>query len=151
MKVWEGETAPPPCRCTLYECPLEGKCETSGVIYQCKVKETVSQREKSYIGLTEKTMKDRITKWRTAFRHQGYHSNSLSSHVWYLKRKHIDFVLTWHIVSKAKPYSPATKSCELCIREIYYILFDKEKASLNKRKEFFNSCAHRHKFLLSNQ
>ena len=136
---------------SLYECPLGGACETSGIIYQCKVEETHSGNSKSYIGLSERTFKDRYTKWRSAFRNEGYHKNSLSKHVWFLKRNHIDFVLSWQIVSKARSYSPATKICELCTREVYFIMFHKEKASLNKRNEFFNFCPHRGKFLICNQ
>ena len=150
-KVLKVNSEPPPCTCTLYECPLEGKCEISGVIYQCSVKETDSGNTQSYIGLTERSFKDRLTKWRRAFRVEGYHNNTLSKHVWHLKRHHIDHTLTWSIVSKAQPYSPAKKSCDLCLREIYYIMFDKTKASLNQRNEFFNHCLHRAKYLLSKQ
>ena len=151
QKVLKGESQTPPCNCTLYECPLEGKCQTSGIIYQCEVKETVSWNSISFIGLTERTFKDRVTKWRRAFRVEGYHSNSLSKHVWYLKRNHIDYTLKWYIVAKAQPYSPSTKYCELCVREVYYIMFDKRRASLNQRNEFFNPCPHRPKYLLENQ
>ena len=150
-KILKKVESTPPCKCTQFICPLEGKCETKGVIYQCKVTETNSQSCKSYIGLTEHTFKNRYTKWRSAFKNEGYHKNTLSNHVWYLKRNHIDFVLSWQIVAKAEPYSPAKKCCDLCIREIFFIMYDKEKASLNKRNEFFNPCPHRAKFLLSNQ
>ena len=125
-KILGAQTVTPPCNCTQYECPLEGQCLTQEVIYQCKVKETISQNEECYIGLTGNTFKNRYTKWRTAFNHEGYHKNTLSSHVWSLKRRNIDFVLSWQIVAKGKRYSPATKSCELCVKEICYILYKKE-------------------------
>ena len=138
-KVMGAPTAPPPCNCTIYDCPLQGECQTQEIIYQCNVKETQTQNEKNYIGLTERTFKDRYTKWRTAFNKEGYHKNSLSSHVWYLKRNNIDFVLSWQIVAKGKQYSPSTKSCNLCLKEIYYILFEKKRSSLNKRNQFLMS------------
>ena len=120
-------------------------------MYQCKVTESVSGNTESYIGLTEKSFKNRYTKWRTAFKHQGYHKNTLSTHVWSLKNRNINFELEWRIISRAKPYSPSSKCCSLCIREVYYIMFDKEKATLNKRHEIFNPCPHRSKYLLANQ
>ena len=147
----EPETAHPPCKCTLNPCPVEGKCETSGVVYQCVVKETVSGKSESYVGLTSKSFKDRFTKHKASIRNENYLPTSLSKHIWNLKRRHVNFELSWRIISKAKPYSPSSKCCELCLRELYYILYDKKKASLNKRNEFFGYCLHKDKFLLANQ
>ena len=92
-----------------------------------------------------------MTKWRTAFRHQGYHSNSLSSHIWDLKRRNVNFELKWRIVAKSKPYSPSSKVCELCTSEINYIMFKRNMATLNSRSEFFGFCLHKGKYLLRNQ
>ena len=150
-RIIGGEKDPPPCVCTLYQCPVEGNCEKRGIVYQCKVTETVSGKSESYIGLSANSFKDRYTKHRTSFRYQYYHKNSLSTHIWSLKKKNINFELSWRIISEAHPYSPSTKSCELCLREIYYILYDRVKASLNKRNEFFGYCLHKDKHLLANQ
>ena len=57
-----------PCKCTKFECPVNGECEKSGVIYQCTVKETASGKSENYIGLTERSFKDRLTKHRKSFR-----------------------------------------------------------------------------------
>ena len=150
-KILHGQKQPPRCTCTLYECPVNGMCEKSGVIYQCQVKETISGKKESYIGMTERSFKDRITKWRSAFRNQGYHTNSLSTHVWSLKNRNINFELQWRIIAEAHPYDPASKKCSLCTREVYYIMYEREKSTLNKRQEFFNQCPHRQKYLLQNQ
>ena len=125
-----------------------------GLIYQCEVTENKANLEgttETYIGLTENSFKDRLTKHRSSFRNQGYHRNSLSNHIWDLKRKQVNYDLSWRIVAKAKPYSPTSKTCELCIKEIYYILHKRNMSSLNKRKEFFGHCLHKAKYLLKNQ
>ena len=147
----EEGNGPPPCTCTLYDCEVEGKCEQTGVIYQCKVTETTRGTSETYIGLTANSFKDRLTKHRRSFRVEGYHRNSLSTHIWDLKRRQINFEISWRIVAKARPYSPSAKYCKLCIKEIYYILFERENSSLNKRQEFFGYCLHKSKFLLENQ
>ena len=149
----EAETVPP-CKCTLYDCEVEGQCEQRGVIYQCEVSENVENQggtAETYVGLTENSFKDRLTKHRTSFRNQGYHKNSLSNHIWDLKRRNINFELRWRIIAKAKPYSPCSKICSLCIKEIYYIMYEKNMASLNHRSEFFGFCLHKSKYLLKNQ
>ena len=48
------------CNCGPEDCPVEGKCQTAGVIYKATV--TTSQNLVfKYIGLTEKKFKER---WR---------------------------------------------------------------------------------------
>ena len=146
-----GEKEPPPCKCSLFPCPVEGQCETSGVIYQCIVKETDSGKSESYVGLTANTFKDRFYKHRSSINNENYHKNTFSKHIWSLKRRHVNFELSWRLISKARPYSPSSKCCDLCIREIYYIMYDRKKATLNKRNEFFGYCLHKDKYLLANQ
>ena len=83
----ESETVPP-CKCTLYDCEVEGQCEQRGVIYQCEVSENVENQggtAETYVGLTENSFKDRLTKHRTSFRIQGYHKNSLRQHIGFSK------------------------------------------------------------------
>ena len=150
-KILEGEEVTPPCNCTLYECVVDGKCQEKGVIYQVEVKQTESGQSETYIGLTENTFKDRLTKHRTSINNPNYHKNSFSTHIWDLKRKRIKFELSWRIIAKAKPYSPSTKVCELCIKEICYIIYERNMSSLNKRNEFFGFCLHKSKYLLKNQ
>ena len=150
-KILQAEENTPPCNCRDEECPMNGNCQESKLIYKCEVKNITSGTSKSYIGLTGNTFKDRYYKHKTSFRVQGYHKNTLSSHVWDLKRRRINFELSWRIMSKARTYSPTTKICDLCIREIYFIMFQKQHSSLNSRTEFFNQCLHKDRFLLKNQ
>ena len=149
--MMRSEEITPPCNCTRYDCEVEGRCLEKGLIYQCKVKQTETGTVESYIGLTETTFMERLTTHRSSINNEGYHRNSFSSHVWDLKRRRVNFELKWRIIAKGKPYSPSTKLCDLCIKEIYYIMFEKNMATLNKGNEFFGSFPHRFKYLLQNQ
>ena len=66
-----------------------------------------------------------------------------------MKEKNIPYNISWEIVSKSKSYTPASQSCNLCIREIFFILFKSEMATLNSRCELMGSCRHRDKFKLN--
>ena len=63
----------------------------------------------------------------------------------------IPFEIDWSILAYAKPFNPVTGVCRLCLLEAYYLMFDPENCSLNEREEFWGSCPHRGKFLLSKQ
>ena len=67
----------------------------------------------------------------------------LSMYVWDLKRQNIGYDITWKVLSRAKAYSPASKICNLCNMEKFYIMFHPQGATLNKRNEAFNFCMHR--------
>ena len=58
------------------------------------------------------------------------------------------YLLTWKIIAKTKPFTPynhTRRSCQLCLKEKYYIMFRPEGASLNSRNEIFATCRHRKK------
>ena len=153
-KILRGAEIAPQRSCTLYDCVVEGQCEEKRLTYQCEVRENLEDQGgtlETHFGLTENSFKDRLTKHRRSFRVQGYHKNTISTHKWNLNRRNVNFELSWRIVAKAKPYSPSSKLCNLCIREIYYIMFPKKMASLNNRSEFFGYCLHKSKYLLKNQ
>ena len=121
------------------------------IIYQHTATEEVSNESENYVGLTSKTFKDRYYKHKKSFRDRHYHKNSLSKHIWNLKDQNKEFKIAWKIIDKANPYSPATKICNLCLRECFYILYHRNLSSLNKRDEFFGFCLHKSKFLIENQ
>ena len=73
---------------------------------------------------------------------------TLSDHVWKLKKKNINFNITWQVVKRVKPFAPSNKVCGICLQEKLSIL--RSAPSLNKRSEIFGHCIHRKKFLLSN-
>ena len=80
-KILRGVEPTPPCNCTVYDCVVDGKCQEKGVIYQCKIKETQGENVESYVGLTERTFKDRLTKHRTSINRESYHRNPFSKHI----------------------------------------------------------------------
>jgi hypothetical protein len=77
-------------------------------------------------------------------------STELSKYVWQLKRRGIEFHIKWQTLKRAKPYSPASNRCNLCLWEKYFIICKPELATLNKRNELVSSCRHAKKFLLAN-
>ena len=72
----------------------------------------------------------------------------LSQHVWDLKDANIPFNTKWSILAKASSFNPITGKCRLCLKEVYYILFKPETASLNSRIEAFGYCQHKKQWAL---
>ena len=140
------------CNCRQEaQCPLNGKCLTSGIIYQATVTRADNQEKDTYIGLTENTFKTRYANHVYSFNHEDKRSaTTLSEHIWNLKNNNVQFTTTWKIVSRAKPYSTSSKMCRLCLEEKYFIIIRPEMATLNKRNELTSGCRHRRKHLLCN-
>ena len=70
------------------------------------------------------------------------------NHVWDLKDANIPFNTKWSILAKASSFNPITGKCRLCLKEVYYILFKPETASLNSRIEAFGYCQHKKQWAL---
>ena len=139
------------CRGGPLNCPVEGQCLTDCVVYQATIKETLSGKEETYTGATSRTFKRRLYEHRTDMRNpKNRTKTSLTSHVWDLKDKNIQFEVSWKLKGRATPYNPSTRKCRLCLKEKHHILYKREGASLNKRSEIYNTCRHRLKNLLSN-
>ena len=51
---------------------------------------------------------------------------------------------------RGKAFNPSTRSCQLCLKEKYHIMFTPGGASLNDRREIFSTYRHRTKLLLCN-
>ena len=144
------------CNCRSNKtCPLDGKCLTSGIVYQATVTHKDSEnseKQATYVGLTENTFKTRFNGHTDSFKHKEKRfATTLSQYIWKLKEKQVQYTINWKILSKAKPYSPSTKKCFLCLEEKYFIICKPEISTLNKRNELVNKCRHRNKFLLCNQ
>ena len=140
------------CNCTqiIGDCPLNGECQTKGVIYRAEVVAQNSETE-TYTGLTKNTFKTRFYKHRESFKTKNSeNSTTLSSYVWPLKDRGEDFHINWSIVDKGSPFNPVTRTCGLCNKEKYYIIFEPDGASLNSRSELFSTCRHRKQKLLCN-
>ena len=51
-------------------------------------------------------------------------------------------------LTKRKPFNPVTGVCRLCLKEKYYILYNRQDCSLNSRDELFGHCPHKRDHLL---
>ena len=140
------------CNCRQNrQCPLDGKCLTSSVIYQATVTRLDNQNKETYIGLTENSFKTRYNGHSANLNnHDKRSATTLSEYVWKLKDTNIQHNITWKIISRAKAYNASNKKCNLCLEEKYYIIRHPDLGSLNKRSELFSTCRHRKKNLLSN-
>jgi len=138
------------CNCRKKEnCPLEGNCMVNGVIYQATV-ESDESTDMTYIGSTENNFKLRYANHLASFKHAKLkNSTELSKYVWYLKENEKNFKIKWKIIKKAKAYSNTGKTCNLCLMEKYYIIFEPRMSSLNRRTDLFSNCLHCKRYLLS--
>ena len=75
-------------------------------------------------------------------------TTTLSHHVLKLEEEGKQYTVKWEILDRAPTFNPVTKKCRLCLKEIYYIMFRPDSASLNRRSELFNTCRHRRQPLL---
>lgn len=138
------------CNCRVKkDCPMNGECLESKIIYQATVKTESSSS--TYIGLSEPPFKSRYSNHMTSFRHERYiNSTELSKHVWDLKNKNMNYDINWKIISKASTYNPTSRRCQLCLSEKYFIICRPELGTLNKRSELVSTCRHSFKQLLCN-
>ena len=137
------------CNCrNKTECPLPGKCTTKNIVYRAIV--TTTNSEKSYIGITSDTFKSRFANHKSSFNNRcKKNQTELSKYIWQLKDKNTPFSIKWKIEQHAKPYSPNTKRCNLCLSEKYHIVTAQKNSLLNSRSELISTCRHKTKFLLS--
>ena len=131
------------CRGGQSNCPVEGKCRTESVVYRAT---------ETYTGLTGREFKDRLYEHRTDINNNtaGKKTTRLSAHTRALKERSKDYTIDWKIIEKANIYNPITKKCMLCLKEKFYIMYDRKGSSLNKRNEVFNTCRYREYELLEN-
>ena len=127
-------------------CPLNpAECKKSSVIYVGSV--TSTEGVEHYTGLTGGSFKKRWLQHQSDFRLKQK-KTTLSTHVCRLKEEGKRYTVKWEIMDRAPVYNPVTRKCRLCLKEIFYILFRPDSASLNNRSELFNTCRHRKQKLL---
>ena len=68
--------------------------------------------------------------------------------IWELRDEGIEVDTTWKILERARPFSPISGLCNLCTTEKYYLIFEPELGSINKREEINNYCKHKTPILL---
>jgi hypothetical protein len=136
------------CRGGPTNCPMEGSCLRSSVVYKAEVK--AADSTVTYLGAAANSFKERFRNHTLSFKHEKYKQNtSLSKYIWDLKTDQKPFEIKWSIAGRAPPYNPTAKSCKLCLLEKTLILTTADPSSLNKRSELMSKCRHRAKFLLS--
>ena len=97
-----------------------------------------------YIGLTSSTFKIRWNFTNSQIKHRHLPSTALSSYIWQLKDNgYTNYKISWKILAKANPYSSATKICNLCNKEKFYLMYRKDLYTLNKQEEVIRKCRHR--------
>ena len=144
----EGTPDLPHCSCSEGECPVEGKCESTGVVYQATV--TQQGQVDKYVGLTERKLAARHKEHYTNFENRNpKNSTSLSRKIWKLDDTHTNYEIKWKILQQCRPYKPGSSECRLCLNEILVILFQPEEATLNSKSEIMGKCRHTNKFKLS--
>ena len=153
------------CNCEepYLPCPLDGKCLIPGVIYKAKVTSTLPPpppsaanpsplpiiKERNCTGLTINPAKKRINAHKGNLRNREENGTRLSTYVWELKDAGATVDISWSILAKhLQGYNPATKQCRLCLLEKWFIMFQQEGATINKRSEVFSSCRHRARLTL---
>ena len=150
-----GEEPKRMCNCQRGTvCPLNGKCLESEIIYQATVTREDDQSKEIYIGLTANTFKTRYATHKQSINPNNPHrekiSTALSKYIWRVRSEGIEPSVEWKIIDKAKKYSPSSKTCQLCLREKYYIMYKPHMGTLNSRSELTNPCIHRKYLLLRN-
>ena len=108
-----------------------------------KISDLATGRKETYTGLTDGTMRDRISKHESNSRHRDQTGTRLSAHVWEIKDMNHPYTIKWRILSRASSYNPTTGMCRLCLKEKFMIMFCPATASLNQRSEIYSSCRHR--------
>ena len=137
------------CRAGVAACPVGGRCLEEGVVYEATVT-APGEETKTYLGSSSTSIKTRINNHHCDFRVRSReHATTLSSHVWTLKDRGVDPVVTYRIKGKAKPYSPTSRICSLCTLEKLFIAKCDENTTLNRRTEIANKCRHKAKFSLA--
>ena len=75
-------------------------------------------------------MKKKINTDNSNCNHTDYEqATALSKYVWKL---YFTYNIMWRVLARARTYNPATKVCNLCSKEKYYIIFHSELATINE-------------------
>ena len=132
------------CNCKdKVKCPFKGNCLSRAVVYKATVKSDFN--EKSYVGLTGSTFKDRYNSHQYSFRHKSCRkSTELSKYIWDLKDKGINYEIQWEIMRQSNINMRESGQCNLCLDEKIEILKLKGSA-INKRSEIISTCRQRKK------
>ena len=139
---------PDTCNCRKKpDCPLEGKCLQSNVIYQATV--TTATTTETYVGLAT-NFKERYRNHQSSFRRSNRRNETeLSKYIWTLQDSKKAFHIKWKVLKKCKPYW-ATLAKNVIFVFMKSSLSFVKKSFLNRLNEQASSCPHRNRFALHN-
>ena len=139
------------CRCRQ-ECPVDGECKDSNLIYSASVSSMENGQEKvgKYYGQTSTTFISRYRNHMHSFKNKKLEkATELSKYIWNLKENKIKFEIFWKIERKANPYQPGGIFCHLCTSEAIAIGFHQgNECLINSKDEILSRCRHRDKWKL---
>ena len=136
------------CRCKK-DCPLDGNCLVSSLVYKAEV--TTTNSVHSYIGNTGNEFKERYTQHKNTFKNRNLRNKTtLAGFIWDCKDNHREFKMKWSIVKHGFPYRCGSRRCDLCLQEKLEILqTDRPDSLLNSRNEMITKCPHGRRYKLS--
>ena len=144
-----GTIDPPPCCCHTDMCPVQGKCESTGVIYQATVTRQGDTIEK-YVGLTARSFKERHKEHYRNFENTNVkNSTSLSRKIWYLQDRNLNFEIKWKILQNSKPYQAGSRHCYLCLSDIFHFVYRPKEATLDDKSDIVGKGRHSNKLKLT--
>ena len=118
-------------------------CKTKNIVYRCRVTPPNNSKVETYTGLTSQTLKKRWEKHMSDCR-RGC-GTTLATFVGKLRNSGVDIDifahLEWAVKKHATPFNPVSSQCFLCLYEKYFILWERQDATLNKRTEILSSSA----------
>ena len=128
MNVREAEKPRAKCNCTVRECEWGKDCLREGIVYKGEQIEN-GVAVFSYIGMTSGNPKERQAKhvyeWKTPNLRDR---TRLFTKIWELKESNKTINVKWTKLSYAKPRKPNDKTCNLCCKEAYYIMYRDNKS-----------------------
>ena len=137
------------CNCTKKnECPLDGKCLDSNIIYEGKVTNHTDNIIRPYVGLTSTQFKERLGVHNQGFKHRKYSKScELTKHIWELKDGNKQFSISWKILEHVKGQTVGGE-CKLCVAEKLHIITHPER-NLLLNSNCFVKCVHKSKHMLA--
>jgi hypothetical protein len=114
-------------------CPVQGKCQWSGVVYEARVATPDVVRPMEYKGAAATTFKVRYGNHKTVMNNSGSNQKTaLSTYVWAKKREGMSPNITFRILKRAMPYTIESGKCRLCNEERLQIALADKEVSLNR-------------------
>ena len=111
------------CNCRQNrQCPIEGKCLQTNVVYKADITTTDNNDTKTYIGVTSNDFKTRYRNHCKSINNIKYRNETeLSKHIWQIKENGRSYEVKWGIIKQfTTPVN--SKKCYLCLEEKLLIL-----------------------------